>query len=279
MPRAIPRSPQRFASGRPRRLLALALGLSVFAACSRGTPEVAVTSEPRAAAAPRVVALDPPNGATGVDPERDSITVTFDREMDREGWAWVIENSATAPGTGESTFDAAGRSNTVHVDLEPGRTYVVWVNSPEYPYFRDLAGVSAQPLRWSFSTRGEAAPSTSGAPGPIAGHSQGPPRVVSMSPPDGAVNVDPATSELRVTFDRVMDEGWSWVTEGKESFPEAVGKAFMTPDRRTAVMPVRLEPGRTYVVWLNRGQYNYFRDRAGVQLEPVRWSFSTAPAP
>jgi len=272
------RSPKRFACGHSRRLPALALGLAALASCSRGTPEIAVTSETRAAAPPRVVALDPPNGAVGVDPERGSITVTFDREMDRQGWAWVIENPATAPETGESTFDASGRSNTVEVDLEPGRTYVVWVNSPEYPYFRDLAGVSAQPLRWSFSTRGEAA-TAGGAPVPIAGHSQGPPRVVSMSPPDGAVDVDAATSELRVTFDRAMDEGWSWVTEERESFPEAVGKAYMTPDWRTAVMPVRLEPGRTYVVWLNRGQYNYFRDRAGVELEPVRWSFSTAPAP
>jgi hypothetical protein len=263
-------------SARTGRTLAAAIAL-VAAACGDEPPELAVSAEGRPPAAPLAIRFDPPNGARDVDPARTTITVTFDREMDRQGWAWVIENPATAPGTGESRFDAGGRSNTVDVRLEPGRDYVVWVNSPEYPYFRALDGVPATPARWTFSTRG-AASAAAGTFAPIAAHASGGPRVVAFDPPNGATGVDPTRSELRVTFDRVMSEGWSWVTEGPDLFPETTGEAFMTPDQRGAVLPVRLAPGRRYVLWLNSQQFSYFRDTSGVELEPVRWTFATAPA-
>ena len=88
--------------------------------------------------------------------------------MDRQGWAWVIENPATAPELGASRFDGGGRANTVEAKLEPGRSYVVWVNSPEYSYFRDLAGAPAAPVRWTFSTRGGAPPAAPAPIGPIS---------------------------------------------------------------------------------------------------------------
>jgi hypothetical protein len=263
----------------PRALVGAVVSVLLAAACGEPPPELAVSTESRPSAAPQVVAFDPPNGAADVDPARGTITVTFDREMDRQGWAWVIENPATAPETGESRFDPTGRANSVDVQLEPGRTYVVWVNSPEYPYFRDPSGVPATPVRWTFSTRGVAPAGASGDFAPIAAHAAGPPRIVAFDPPNGATGVDAATSELRVTFDRVMSEGWSWVTEGQDFFPETTGEAFMTADRRTAILPVRLASGRRYVVWLNSQQFRYFRDLSGVELEPVRWTFATAPAP
>jgi len=205
--------------------------------------------------------------------------VTFDREMDRQGWAWVIENASTSPELGASRFDESGRANTVEARLEPGRTYVVWVNSPEYSYFRDLTGAPAAPVRWAFSTRG-GAPEGAAAPiGPISPRQGGAPRAVAFAPPNGATGVDPALGELRVTFDRPMSEGWSWVTEGADSFPETTGEARLSPDGRTAILPVSLAPGRSYVIWLNSQQYRFFRDRAGVELAPVRWVFSTALRP
>ena len=102
-------------------------------------------------------AFDPPLGATNVDPARTTLAVTFDRAMDREGWAWVIEDKATAPDIGESTWDAAVRTNSAPVKLEPGKTYVVWINSPQYSYFKDPQGRAATPVRWSFTTRAAAA--------------------------------------------------------------------------------------------------------------------------
>lgn len=260
----------------PRALVGALATALLAAACGRETPELSVATAGQPPAAPRAIGFDPPNGAADVDPARASITVTFDREMGRGGWAWVIEDPATAPETGESRFDASGSSNTVDVQLEPGRSYVVWVNSPDYPYFRDPRGVPATPVRWTFSTRG-AAPAEAEPFAPLAAHASGGPRIVSFEPPNGATGVDAAQSELRVTFDRTMSEGWSWVTEEQDLFPPTTGEAFMTPDRRAAVLPVRLEPGRRYVLWLNSAQFRYFRDLAGAELEPVRWTFATAP--
>lgn len=260
------------------RRLALFL-LVPLAACRQGapTPELDVSTQTENKNFPRVVAVDPPNGATGVDPSRTALSATFDREMDREGWAWVVEGPATAPELGQSSWDANGRTNTVAAKLEPGRTYVVWINSPQFAYFRDLAGATSAPFRWTFSTAGEGA---AGVPAmqPVAAHAVEPPRVVDFSPPNGATDVDASLTELRATFDRPMSEGWSWVTEGGDSFPEATGEATMTPDRRSAILPVRLAPGRQYVVWLNSDAYRDFRDASGIELLPVRWTFSTRPA-
>jgi len=99
-----------------------------------------------------VVALDPPDGAHGVDPSRTTLSVTFDRTMDPQGWAWVVEDAATAPDIGEAHFDPSGRTNTVEVTLEPNRDYVVWINSQTYSYFKSVDGTSAEPYRWTFHT-------------------------------------------------------------------------------------------------------------------------------
>ncbi len=129
-------------------------------ACGGGssTPPLSVSTTPSdASAPPHVVAFDPPLGATDVDPARTTLAVTFDRAMDREGWAWVIEDKATAPDIGESSWDALVRTNSAPVHLEPGRTYVVWINSPQYSYFKDPSGRAATPVRWTFTTRAAAA--------------------------------------------------------------------------------------------------------------------------
>jgi RNA polymerase sigma-70 factor (ECF subfamily) len=262
----------------PRRTApVLVLLLLAVAGCRREVPKLELSTRAASVStAPRAIVLDPPNGATDVDPARTTLTVTFDREMDREGWAWVVENAATAPETGESSFDATGRTSTVEVRLQPGRSYVVWVNSPAYPYFRDTSGVPATPTRWAFSTRGAVA-GEAGAPIAPPGAAAAAPTAISFDPPNGATGVDASRTELRATFDRPMSEGWSWVREGTEPFPEPTGEASLTADGRVAVLPVRLEPGRSYVIWLNRGQYRFFRDAAGRELAPTRWAFSTAP--
>lgn len=150
----------------PRAFL-LAL-LAVGCGGESSTPKLSVTTTPQApttanvaaehSGPPHVIAFDPPLGATNVDPARTTLAVTFDRAMDREGWAWVIEDKATAPDIGESTWDGAVRTNSAPVRLEPGRTYVVWINSPQYSYFKDPLGVPATPVRWTFTTRAGAAP-------------------------------------------------------------------------------------------------------------------------
>lgn len=255
----------------------------ILSSCGRrdAPPPISVQTAPPPGAAPRAVAFDPPLGSTDVDPARTTLAVTFDRAMDREGWAWVIENPATAPEIGTSSWDAATRVNTVQVRLQPGHSYVVWVNSPQFAYFRDPRGATSPPVRWTFSTAAGAG-AAGGTPSPIAplaAHAStdvgGPPRVLALVPPNGSTDVDPSSTELRATFDRPMADGWSWVRESPESFPPTTGEASLTPDGRAAVLPVRLEPGHSYVVWLNSEEHRDFRDRSGVELSPVRWTFTT----
>jgi len=259
------------------------LSLALLGACDR-TPQVAVSTA--AEGPPHVVVFDPPNGATDVDPDRTTLSVTFDRAMDPQGWAWVIEGPDTAPDLGEARFDSSSRTNTVDAKLQPGHAYVLWVNSEQYSHFRDRGGNPATPVRWVFATRQRStasagSPAADGIPAgwpirPVPAHESAP-RVIALDPPNGATHVDPAKTLLKATFDRDMEGSWAWVTEGN-SFPEMAGNAYFEPDARTAALPVKLEPGRTYVVWLNSAQYPLFRDIEGHPADPLRWTFTTAPA-
>lgn len=267
---------------RARAYLPVLVSVALLGGCRAEPPALSVETRdaPRSPAAtgtpvdaPRAVSFDPPRGATGVDPGRTTIAVTFDRQMDPEGWAWVIESETTAPEIGDSSWDPARRTRTVAVRLQPGRRYVVWVNSEQYPYFKDTRGVPATPVRWEFTTGGSSHPVIS----PRAGTASGPPRVTRLSPENGAADVDPSLAELRVEFDRPMAEGWSWVREEGGDFPALVGRAGQSADRREAFLPVALEPGRSYVVWLNSDAHRDFQDPAGTPLPPLRWTFSTRP--
>src|ERR1700733_8907448 len=76
-----------------------------------------------------------------------------------------------------------------------------------------------------------------------------PPVVVKAIPESGLDNVDPATTEIKVTYSKDMqDHSWSWSTAGTDNFPEMAGKPHYETDNRTCVMPVHLKPGKTYAI-------------------------------
>ncbi len=104
-----------------------------------------------------------------------------------------------------------------------------------------------------------------------------PPSVVKTVPQAGATDVDPALNELKFTFSKDMIDGnWSVCQISKESYPESgAGKIHYLPDKRTCVMPVKLQPGKTYVLWLNRGQFQSFRDTEGHSSVPYQLVFET----
>jgi hypothetical protein len=104
------------------------------------------------------------------------------------------------------------------------------------------------------------------------------PKVVSMVPVNGAKDVDPGLTEIRVTFDRPMKDG-SWaVVGGGPHCPETTGRPSYDSKRTTWSVPVTLKPEWDYEFYLNRGQYDSFRSEEGVPLEPVHVSFTTAKA-
>ena len=104
-----------------------------------------------------------------------------------------------------------------------------------------------------------------------------PPSVVKTVPQAGDIAVDPALKEIKVTFskDMLTDRMWAFCQISKETYPEGGGAIHYLDDKRTCVMPVKLEPGKTYVVWINRGQFNSFRDTRNNPSPPYLLVFET----
>jgi len=127
------------------------------------------------------------------------------------------------------------------------------------------AGAPSNPDREAYPE----APATPATPGV--------PTVVTFDPPNGATNVSPATTQLRVTFSEPMRGGFSW-TGGGESFPKSSGqKPYWMPDGKTCVLPVSLEPNKSYRCGLNSPSHKNFKSANGVPLTPVVYTFSTGP--
>jgi hypothetical protein len=103
-----------------------------------------------------------------------------------------------------------------------------------------------------------------------------PPKVIKTSPESGAKNVDPSISEIRITFNKeMMDQSWSWVQVAPENFPELTGIPRYLEDRRTCVVNVKLEPEKTYIIWLNTQKFINFKDKDGHPAQPYLLIFET----
>lgn len=103
-----------------------------------------------------------------------------------------------------------------------------------------------------------------------------PPQVVSTTPANGAQDVAPGSTELRVTFSEPMrDQSWSWAYEDQATFPQMTAQPHYEAGGVTCVLPVQLEPGKSYVIWLNTANLHNFTDEAGNALPPYRWEFHT----
>ena len=103
-----------------------------------------------------------------------------------------------------------------------------------------------------------------------------PPVVVKTVPEAGANAVDPKLTEIKVTFSKDMQDGsWSWSALSKESFPKMDGKPKYLADKRTCVLPVKLEPGKTYAIWVNSEKFTNFKDTDGRSAVPYLLVFQT----
>jgi hypothetical protein len=103
-----------------------------------------------------------------------------------------------------------------------------------------------------------------------------PPVVVKTAPESGADGVDPATAEIKVTFSKDMeDKSWSWSTYSDVTFPDMSGGPKYLADKRTCVLPVKLQPGKTYAIWLNSAKFGNFKDTQQHSAVPFLLVFRT----
>jgi hypothetical protein len=103
-----------------------------------------------------------------------------------------------------------------------------------------------------------------------------PPVVVKTVPAAGAGDVNAKLTEIKVTFSKDMQDGsWSWAMISKESFPRVAGKPKYLADRRTCVLPVKLEPGKTHAIWVNSAKFGNFKDVDGRPAVPYLLVFKT----
>jgi len=249
----------------------LGAGFAVGALLLNSIAQAADAIDPeRKSPDPVIVSTVPDVGAVDVDPALAEIKVTFDRDMGK-GMSWTggaplfppVDKSRKA-----EWIDA--RTCILPVKLEKGTYYRVGINSSSRRNFRAADGKPAASSVLYFVTReaGEDVQSRVKAP-----------TIVSFEPAGDASDVDPATSELRVTFSVPMDAGMSWTGEGP-NFPKlGQGKrATWSEDKLTCTLPVSLAAKRSYELGLNSLTHNNFQSAWGVPLEPTVYKFQTRTA-
>jgi RNA polymerase sigma-70 factor (ECF subfamily) len=106
-----------------------------------------------------------------------------------------------------------------------------------------------------------------------------PPSVVKTVPACGDTAVSASTTEIKVTFSKDMQtqQMWSWCMQSPTTFPDVTDPEGITylSDKRTCVLPVKLKPGKTYVIWINTQKQNAFRDLKGNPAVPYLLVFET----
>ena len=217
---------------------------------------------------PQVIATSPAMGATEVYPALTEITVTFDQDMEA-GMSWTGGGSDfPASPQGQKAQWRDRRTCVLPVKLEAAHYYRVGINSTSFQNFANAHGVAALPSAIFFTTLGA---------GEDLKAKVRLPKVVSLDPPNGAVDVNYALTQLAVTFDVPMGVGFSWVGGGP-AFPTGIEskRPAWSGDHRTCVLSVQLRPGVTYKLGLNSPWHKNFQSAAGVPLIPVDYTFTTA---
>jgi beta-lactamase regulating signal transducer with metallopeptidase domain len=223
-----------------------------------------------AAEAPQIVETTPKMGATGVDPALKEIAVTFDRDM-KKGMSWT-GSPPEFPPVDESRKPKwkDKRTCVLPVKLKKGSYYRVGINAPSYQNFRSAENVPAESMAIQFTTEGATA---------ALEKKVRTPQLAKLEPANGAMDVDPQTTELRATFNMPMSDGMSWTGSGPNfpKLPEGKEPTWSS-DGLTCTLPVALEAGHDYRLGLNSQSFMNFQSAAGVALKPVVYKFRTRGA-
>jgi|GEM_PF-1079640 len=109
----------------------------------------------------------------------------------------------------------------------------------------------------------------------LAGLNTNTPLVINTTPRALDNRVDPAITKMTVTFNKTMMDGnWSW-TGGGDTFPQMTGQPSYDASRTTCSLPVKLQPGKVYVVGINGGKFTNFKTPQQVPATPYLIVFAT----
>jgi serine/threonine protein kinase len=219
---------------------------------------------------PVVVETYPMSGARDVQPGEIEIRVRFSKDMMDKSWSWSTAWQGSTPEfTGSPHYESDSRTCTAKVKLAPGRTYAFWLNSDNFHNFKDKDGRPAVPYLLIFQTKKSSMANGSGV---LMNTNH--PQVISVSPADGATDVD-ARQDVRIRFDQPMnpnDLDLMWVSGGFVN----CSQSRYDPVRYEFEIPVQLVPGSTnkmQVSWAGRG----FRNTNSIAADEFDWQFTTKP--
>jgi hypothetical protein len=104
--------------------------------------------------APKIVSLEPANGVDDVDPSTGRLQVTFDKPMGA-GMSWT-GGGATFPQLPEGKlgrWSEDGLTCSLPVELKPGTSYELGLNSRSHNNFQTRWGVPLEPVVYRFKTK------------------------------------------------------------------------------------------------------------------------------
>lgn len=225
---------------------------------------------------PRVASASPDDGAADIDPATRELRVTFDQDM---GSGMSVASSGGGP---TDPLDPSARARwvgartiVVPLKLRPNQDYELSINTERFQNFTNKMGKPAVPYPIRFRTGDDKA---TGASKGAAAKTEAPartPRVAQANPDDGEEDVDPATRELRVTFDQDMDRGGFSIVGGGPTFPADPAARPRWVDARTVLVPLELEPDRDYQLSINSARFQNFRNTDGRPATPYPIRFRT----
>lgn len=226
-----------------------------------------------AAEAPSIVTASPAFWATGIAPSTREVSLTFDQPMAPGFTAWLGRSSIAPEVDLNSKVSEDRRIFTLRVSsLESGKVYVFALNEKGIPGvgFQNEKGRSLPPTYLVFQTAGT--PAADDAP----------PRALASSPATNAQQVDPAKLKaITLQFDRPMQTAKHGLQmlEDKKELDLSKASFRYSPDGKTFTLFYDFKPAANYELQLNSTQNIGFASKQRVPLWPVRFSFSTAPAP
>lgn len=100
------------------------------------------------------------------------------------------------------------------------------------------------------------------------------PKILSIVPENGAMDVDSGLKVITVTFNRPI-VGLAIMQLDSAKHPESAGKPTYDKTRTTLTIPVKLKPDKEYLMGFNHKCCMYFRDDQGNPLMPVVYKFKT----